>query len=176
MKTNRDETNNLWQEVLKPRTFAAAMLIIAGLGFAVWAIANLWALLLISVLCVGALYLYRMYRGGIRVAEGVTVTQETLKSYLLDVIREIEGDEINADLILKGTGDNLVIKLAVDFPSDSSQAADFHSKVIYLQGYLARRLYDDFRISGAKVEIEAAKRGILSARPKNEETKVKASR
>jgi hypothetical protein len=46
----------------------------------------------------------------------------------------------------------------MDFPTDPSKAADFHSRVIYLQGYLSRRLYDDLRISGAKVEIDVINR------------------
>jgi hypothetical protein len=163
--------NNLWQEVLKPRTFAAAMLVIAGLGFAVWAVANLWALLLVCVLSVGALYIYRRYRSGIQVAEGVTITQETLRTYLLDVINEVEGGS-HPDLALKGSGDGLVVKLIIDFPADPAKAAEFHSRAIYLQGYLARRLYDDFRISDARVEIEAARRDLVKAKPNREDAKV----
>lgn len=168
MKNYKDEMEKDWREVLKPRTLAAAMVIIAAIGFGVWIVANLWALLVVSVLCVGALYLYRTFRSGVQVADGVTVTQAALKSYLLDLIRELEGD-VNADLVLKGHGENLIVRLYMDFPTDASKAADFHSRVIYLQGYLARRLFDDFRISGAKVEIEAAKRELLLKKTSREE-------
>lgn len=168
MKNQNEEIEKDWREVLKPRTLAAAMVVIAAIGFGVWIIANLWALLVVAILSVGALALYRSYRTNIRVAEGVTVTQEALKSYLLDLVRELEGD-VNPDLVVKGSGDNLTVKLVMDFPTDPSTAADFHSRVIYLQGYLARRLYDDFRISGAKVEIDAANRSLLLKKTKKEE-------
>ena len=117
---------------MNPKTFAAATVIVAGLAFAIWMVANLWAILILAILSLGAVYLYRKFTPGIDVAEGVTLSQ--------------------------GKADNLLVKFRMDFPTDPSEAADFHSRVIYLQGYLARRLYDDLRISGAKVEIEAINR------------------
>jgi len=152
-------------DLVNPRTLGSAALIIIALGFSIWAIANLWPLLLVAAASLGAYYIYRRIRSEIRVGENVTVTREALKGYLEKVIREMDG-VWNPVLTINGHGDNLHIKINMEFPSDPAKASEFHANVIYLQGYLSRRLYDDFRINGVKVEIEASSRVEELAHPR----------
>jgi uncharacterized membrane protein len=157
METKNKNTKEFWRDLMNPWTLSASFVVLAGVAFGIWLIANMWSLLIVAILAVGAIYIYRKVKSGIKVADGVTITSSALTSYLLQIIREQEGN-IHPDLLVKGTGDNMIIKLRMDFPEEPERAADFHSRIIYLQGYIARKLYDDFRISGAKVEIEAAQR------------------
>ena len=157
MNTKHKNLQQAMLDLVNLRTLGSAALIIIALGFSIWAISNLWPLLVVAAVSLGAFYIYRKIRSGVTVGENVTVTREALKSYLEQIVREMDG-AYHPVLSVNGIGDNLHVKINMEFPSDPSRASEFHANIIYLQGYLARRLYDDFRISGAKVEIEASTR------------------
>ena len=157
MNTKNRNLQQTLLDLVNPRTLGAAALIIIALAFSIWAVSHLWPLLLLVAAGIAAFYLYRKIKSGVNVAENVTVTREAIKGYLEKVIRELDGPR-HPVLSVSGHGHNLHIKVNMEFPSDPSRASEFHANVIYLQGYLSRRLYDDFRITGAKVEIEISNR------------------
>lgn len=138
--------------ILRISVLAAGGLLALALG--TWLVINYWPFFLVAGLAGGAYYIYRKSRSNINIAEGVTVTPEALNDYLYKVVKELEWD-MTPIINLSGLGENLAVRMKLDFPAEPSNAAEFHSRVIYLQGYIARRLNDDFRIHDVKVEIEA---------------------
>lgn len=131
---------------------AAGALLTLALG--IWLVISYWPVFLLGGLAAAAYYIYRRLNAGVKIADGVTVTPEAMSTYLYKLVDELEWD-INPEIDIKRLGDDLRIKLKIGFPLEPSDAAEFHSRVIYLKGYIARRLNDDFRIQEAKVEIEA---------------------
>lgn len=131
---------------------AAGALLTLALG--IWFVISYWPVFLLGGLAAAAYYIYRRLNAGVKIADGVTVTPEAMSTYLYKLVDELEWD-INPEIDIKRLGDDLRIKLKIGFPLEPSDAAEFHSRVIYLKGYIARRLNDDFRIQEAKVEIEA---------------------
>jgi len=157
MNTKQKNLYETFLELINLRTLGSAALLIIALAFSIWAVTAIWPLLLLAAAGFGAYYIYRRIKSEITVGENVTVTREAIKGYLEKVIRKTDGVR-HPVLTINGYGDNLHIKIQMEFPSDPSKAAEFHANAIYLQGYLSRRLYDDLRISGARVEIEASSR------------------
>jgi hypothetical protein len=142
----------------------AAGLVIAALALGTWLFINYWVYCLAAGLLVGGYYAFRRSRANIRITEGVTVTTEALSDYTRKVVRELEW-EPGTEIHVRSRGGSCFIRMRVNFPVSPDNAADFHSRVIYTQGYLARRLRDDFRISDARVEIEAVRQpvGVLQS-------------
>jgi hypothetical protein len=161
MKTLISQITKPEYRIARISLVAAGILI--GIAIALWLLVNYWPVFLFGAACAALFHLYGRARSGINIADGVTVTADALTTYLRRVVSELEWD-VNPEIEVYGWGDHFVIKLRVDFPTDPSRAADFHSQVIYVKGYLSRRLEDDFRIIGAKVEIEAMRPSLVRAR------------
>lgn len=138
--------------ILRISLLAAGGLMALALG--TWLVLSYWPLFLVAGIAGGGYYIYRRSKPNINIAEGVTVTPEALNDYLYKIVHELEWDTTPV-INLSGWGETLTVKMRLDFPAEPSNAAEFHSRVIYLQGYIARRLNDDFRIRNVKVEIEA---------------------
>lgn len=138
--------------IFQTSIIAAGALLTLALG--IWLVISYWPVFLLGGLAAAAYYIYRRLNAGVKIADGVTVTPEAMSTYLYKLVDELEWD-INPEIDIKRLGDDLRIKLKIGFPLEPSDAAEFHSRVIYLKGYIARRLNDDFRIQEAKVEIEA---------------------
>lgn len=138
--------------IFRTSIIAAGALLTLALG--IWLVISYWPVFLLGGLAAAAYYIYRRLNAGVKIADGVTVTPEAMSTYLYKLVDELEWD-INPEIDIKRLGDDLRIKLKIGFPLEPSDAAEFHSRVIYLKGYIARRLNDDFRIQEAKVEIEA---------------------
>ena len=136
------------------RIAATVSVAIIAVALSIWIFTKYWPVFLLAGAGFAAFYTYRHLHAGINIAAGVTVTSEALASYLHETISGLKWD-IKPEINVNGWGEKCAIKIRVDLPAETSKAAEFHSQVIYLKGYIARRLKDDFRIQNAKVEIEA---------------------
>jgi len=152
MKILREHIMTIENRILRISIIAAGALLALALG--VWLVISYWPFFLLGGLATAGYYIYRRTNSSVKITEGVTITPEALSIYLHKLVDELEWD-INPEIDINGLGDDLRIKVKLGFPPEPSDAAEFHSRVIYLQGYIARRLNDDFRIRNAKVEIEA---------------------
>jgi hypothetical protein len=132
---------------------------LAALVIGVWLFVKFWPYAIAAGLLTAGYFALRRNRASISISDGVSVTTEALTGYVRKIIRELEWEQ-GTQIHVRNRGGSCLIRMKVNFPLNPENAADFHSRVIYTQGYLARRLRDDFKISDAKVEIEAVRREV----------------
>ncbi len=145
-------------------TITQVWAIILGLVLFGWLFLKFWQIFTLAGIAGTAYWFHRKSHNNIRLADGVTLNPEAMTNYLLKLIRE-ENRSLNPVLTLAGWGDSLKVRLKVDFPQEPDKAADFHSGIIYLKGYISRKLFDDFRIRNVKVEIEVVNRNWVASEP-----------